>query len=43
LFFGKPFQTTRGVMYVYMVSPQNQLLTAEMAIFADLGQDDVHF
>jgi len=43
IYFGKPFQTTRGVMKVHLVNPQDQALTAEMAIFADLGTDDVHF
>ncbi|HEX4419032.1 MAG TPA: hypothetical protein VH165_14070 [Kofleriaceae bacterium] len=43
LLFGKPVMTTRGVLHVHLVSPLNSLLTAEMAIFADLGQDNVHF
>lgn len=41
--FGKPTVTTRGVSHVHLVSPTNPAVTAEMAIFADLGQDDVHF
>jgi hypothetical protein len=43
LFFGRPTMPTRGVLHVHLVSPLNALLTAEMAVFVDLGQDDVHF
>jgi hypothetical protein len=43
LFFGRPTTPTRGVLHVHLVSPSNSLLTAEMAVFADLGHDDVHF
>jgi hypothetical protein len=43
IFFGKPTMPTRGVSHVHLVSPLNPMLTAEMAVFADLGQDDVHF
>lgn len=43
LLFGRPTMPTRGVMYVHLVSPSDPALTAEMAVFADLGQDDVHF
>jgi hypothetical protein len=43
LYFGKPTMPTRGVRHVHLVSPANPMLTAEMAVFADLGQDDVHF
>lgn len=43
LFFGRPTMPTRGVSRVRLVSPINMLLTAEMAIFADLGEDGVHF
>lgn len=43
LFFGRPTMATRGVMHVHLVNPSSPLLTAEMAVFADLGQDDVHF
>jgi hypothetical protein len=43
LFFGRPTMPTRGVLHVHLVSPLNARLTAEMAVFADLGQDDVHF
>ena len=34
---------TRGVLHVHLVSPVNPALTAEMAVFVDLGQDDVQF
>lgn len=43
LYFGRPTMPTRGVFHVHLVSPINPALTAEMAVFADLGQDDVHF
>jgi len=43
LYFGRPTMPTRGVSHVHMVSPINPALTAELAVFADLGQDDVHF
>jgi hypothetical protein len=43
LFFGRPTMATRGVIHVHLVNPSTPLLTAEMAVFADLGQDDVHF
>lgn len=43
LYFGKPTMPTRGVDHVHLVSPLNPLLTAEMAVFEDLGSDDVQF
>ena len=43
VYFGKPTRPTRGVRHVHLVSPLNPMLTAEMAVFADLGEDDVHF
>lgn len=43
LYFGRPTMPTRGVKHVHMVSPINAALTAELAVFSDLGQDDVHF
>jgi hypothetical protein len=43
LLFGRPTMPTRGVLHVHLVSPGTPGLTAEMAIFVDLGQDDVHF
>jgi hypothetical protein len=43
LYFGRPTMPTRGVKHVHMVSPINPALTAELAVFSDLGQDDVHF
>jgi hypothetical protein len=43
LFFGKPTMPTRGVLHVHLVDPENAALTSEMAVFTDLGQDDVHF
>jgi hypothetical protein len=43
LLFGRPTMPTRGVLHVHLVSPGTPVLTAEMAIFADLGRDDVHF
>jgi hypothetical protein len=43
LLFGRPTMQTRGVLHVHLVSPADPALTAELAVFADLGQDDVHF
>jgi hypothetical protein len=43
LYFGRPTMPTRGVFHVHMVDPNDASRTAEMAVFADLGQDDVHF
>jgi hypothetical protein len=43
LFSGRPTMPTRGVLHVHLVSPLNPALTAEMAVFVDLGQDDVQF
>jgi len=43
LLFGHPTMPTRGVRHVHLVSPATPAFTAEMAVFADLGQDDVQF
>ena len=43
LYFGRPTMPTRGVFHVDLLSPINPMLRAEMAVFADLGQDDVSF
>ncbi|HET9622233.1 MAG TPA: hypothetical protein VFP84_12760 [Kofleriaceae bacterium] len=44
LYFGRPSPTaTRGVVHVHLVNPDNPALTSEMAVFIDLGHDDVHF
>jgi hypothetical protein len=46
LYFGRPTMPTRGVFHVHLVNPNNPnnaALTAEMTVFADLGQDDVQF
>jgi len=41
---GLPTDGPRGVRHVHMESPLLPgLITAELAIFADLGEDDVHF
>ncbi|MEO8698539.1 MAG: hypothetical protein ABI867_00815 [Kofleriaceae bacterium] len=41
---GVPIDGPRGVLNVHMESPLLPgLVTAELAIFADLGEDDVHF
>jgi hypothetical protein len=41
---GTPFAATRGVTHVHMESPLRPgTLTAEVAIFADLGEDNVNF
>jgi hypothetical protein len=43
LFYGTPTKPTRGVTRAHMTSITNPNLTAELAVFADLGEDDVHF
>jgi hypothetical protein len=43
LLYGEPTTPTRGVRHVHLVDPAAPALTAEMAIFIDLGEDDVHF
>lgn len=40
---GRPTSTTRGVRHVHMTSPTSPLITAELAVFEDLGEDDTHF
>jgi hypothetical protein len=43
VFFGHPQMITRGVEHVHLTSPLSPILTAEMAIFVDLGDDNVQF
>lgn len=43
LLYGTPTKPTRGVSKVHLTSATNPLLTAELAVFVDLGEDDVHF
>jgi hypothetical protein len=43
LLHGTPTSPTRGVARVHMESPTSPLFTADLAIFADIGEDDVHF
>jgi hypothetical protein len=43
MFYGTPEMQTRGVLHVHMTSPLSPLLTTEMAIFVELGDDNVHF
>lgn len=43
IFNGTPGGVTRGVTHVHMTSPLSPQLTAEMAIFENLSEDDVHF
>lgn len=43
MFYGTPEMQTRGVLHVHMTSPLSPQLTTEMAIFVDLGDDNVHF
>jgi len=43
LLYGTPSAPTRGVTRVHMASPTSPLFTADLAIFADLGEDEVHF
>ncbi len=41
--FGTPGIPTRGVIHVHMTNATTPLLFADLAIFSDLGQDDVSF
>jgi len=44
LLFGRPTQPTRGVIHSHMTSPDPLApYTADLAVFPDLAQDDVHF
>jgi len=43
LLFGKPTAPTRGVIHVRMTNFTNPSLTADLAIFANLDEDEVHF
>lgn len=43
LLFGRPHSTTRGVIRVDMTSLTDPAVTADLAIFADIGEDEVHF
>lgn len=40
---GRPESPTRGVRHVHMTSPLSPNLTADLAVFEDLGEDDVQF
>ncbi len=40
---GRPTSPTRGVRHVHLTSPTSPRLTAELAVFEDLGDDDVQF
>ena len=40
---GTPTSPTRGVKHVHLTSPVSPNITAEMAVFEDLGEDDTHF
>jgi hypothetical protein len=42
--FGRPEDlSTRGVVHVHMTSDTSPSLVADLAVFEDLGDDDVHF
>jgi hypothetical protein len=43
LLFGKPTAPTRGVIHVHMTNRSDPSITAELAIFANLDDDEVHF
>ncbi len=43
LLYGTPTHPTRGISRVHMTSTTNPNLAADLAIFVDLGEDDVHF
>jgi len=38
-----PESPTRGVQHVHMTSLPSSMFTAELAIFANLDEDNVHF
>jgi hypothetical protein len=40
---GRPTSPTRGVRHVRMTSPLSPNISADLAIFEDLGEDDTHF
>jgi hypothetical protein len=41
--FGRPEPASRGVIHTHLTSLVNPLVTAELAIFANIDEDDVHF
>ena len=41
--FGRPESPTRGVIRVHLANFETPAVTAELAIFADIDQDSVHF
>ena len=43
LLFGRPTDPTRGVIHVHMTSPQSPSLVADVAIFANLDEDNTSF
>lgn len=43
LLFGKPTMPTRDVIHVHLTSAASPGLTADLAIFSDLGQNDTSF
>jgi hypothetical protein len=43
LLYGTPALLTRGVLHVHMTNELSPALTADVAIFADLDDDDTHF
>jgi hypothetical protein len=40
---GRPGSPTRGVRHVHMTSPTSPNITADLAVFEDLGEDDTQF
>lgn len=40
---GRPELATRGVHHVHLTSPTSPMISADMAVFENLGEDDVHF
>ena len=40
---GRPRSPTRGVRHVHMTSPASPNITADLAVFEDLGEDETHF
>jgi hypothetical protein len=43
ILYGEPVKVTRGVLHVHLKSVSNPSLAGDIAIFANIGEDDVHF
>jgi len=43
VFYGEPTMVARGVEHVHLTDPSDPSLSANVAVFANVGEDDVHF